>query len=182
MLKGFLCSIAIALSLMIAAAGGDEIIIEPTHATIESQEGHRLRVVFAAEDRPALIFKPEADAWDWSQTSRLVIPVENPGNEAVTLLLRLEDHESRSLTGKVAIAPRSAGNLAISIGAPPPRSMGMIAGPSPGPRSGHFAGHGDGRWNRRLACYGGPPWDATSIGPPASRRRTAARRAGSHLL
>ena len=131
MLKGFLCSIAIALSLMIAAAGGDEIIIEPTHATIESQEGHRLRVVFAAEDRPALIFKPEADAWDWSQTSRLVIPVENPGNEAVTLLLRLEDHESRSLTGKVAIAPRSAGNLAISIGAPPPRSMGMIAGPSP---------------------------------------------------
>jgi len=186
MLKGFLCSIAIALSLMIAAAGGDEIIIEPTHATIESQEGHRLRVVFAAEDRPALIFKPEADAWDWSQTSRLVIPVENPGNEAVTLLLRLEDHESRSLTGKqggdCAAKRRQSRDLDRRTSAAVDGHDRWTFAGSCGPRSGHFAGHGDGRWNRRLACYGGPPWDATSIGPPASRRRTAARRAGSHLL
>jgi hypothetical protein len=130
MLKGFLCSIAIALSPLIAAAGGDEIIVETSHATIEPQEGQRLRVVFAAEDRPAMIFKPVAGAWNWSQTSRLVIPIENPGDEALTLLLRVEDHTSRSLTGKVAIAPRTAGHLAISIGAPSPRSMGMIAGPS----------------------------------------------------
>ncbi len=131
MLNGFVCSIAVALSLLIAAAGGDEIIVETSNATIESRQGQRLRVVFAADDRPALIFKPEAGAWDWSQTSRLVIPVENPANEALTLLLRVEDNASRSLAGKVAISPRSAGNLVISIGAPPPRSMGMIAGPSP---------------------------------------------------
>ena len=130
MLNGFVCSIAVALSLLIAAAGGDEIIVETSHATIESRQGQRLRVVFAAEDRPALIFKPEAGAWDWSQTSRLVIPVENPANEALTLLLCVEDNASRSLTGKVAISPQSAGNLVISIGAPPPRSMGMTAGPS----------------------------------------------------
>jgi hypothetical protein len=130
MLNSFLCSIAVALSLLVGAAGGDEIIIETSHATIESRQGQRLRVVFAAEDRPALIFKPEAGTWDWSQTGRLVIPVENPGDDALTLLLRVEDNTSRSLTGKVAISPRSAGNLLIAIGAPPPRSMGMIAGPS----------------------------------------------------
>ena len=85
MLNGFLCSIAIALSLLIAAAGGDEIIVETSNATIESRQGQRLRVMFAAEDRSALIFKPGAGAWDWSQTSRLVIPVENPANEALNL-------------------------------------------------------------------------------------------------
>jgi hypothetical protein len=37
------------------------------------------------------------------------------------------------MTGKVAIAPRSSRNLAISISAPPPLSMGMIAGPSLAP-------------------------------------------------
>jgi hypothetical protein len=130
MLKGFLSSIAIALSPLIAAAGEEEITVDTSHATIESQEGQPLRVVFAAEDRPALIFKPRAGAWDWSR-SRLVIPVENPGDEALTLLLRLDDEMSRSKTGQVGIAPRSSGNLVISIGAPQPRSMGMIAGPSP---------------------------------------------------
>jgi hypothetical protein len=133
MLKGFHCSIAIALSLLTVTAGGDEIIVETSHATTGSWEGQRLRVVFAAEDRPTLIFRPEAGAWDWSRTSRLVIPVDNPGDEALTLLLQVEDHMKRSLTGEVAIAPRTAGNLAISIGAPPPRSMGMIAGPSLAP-------------------------------------------------
>jgi len=78
MLNGFVCSIAVALSLLIAAAGGDEIIVEISNATIESRQGQRLRVVFAAEERPAVIFKPVAGAWDWSQTSRLVIPVEPP--------------------------------------------------------------------------------------------------------
>jgi hypothetical protein len=78
----------------------------------------------------ALIFKPRAGAWGWSQMSRLVIPVENPGDEALTLLLGVEDQMSRSMTGQVGIAPRSASNLAISIDASPPQSMGMIAGPS----------------------------------------------------
>jgi len=130
MLRGFLRSIAIVLSPLITAAGEEEIIVETSHATIESQEGQQLRVVFAAEDRPALIFKPRAGAWDWSR-SRLVIPVENPGDEALTLLLRVDDKMSRSMTAQAGIAPRSSSNLVISIGAPPPRSMGMIAGPSP---------------------------------------------------
>jgi len=47
--------------------------------------------VFATEDRPALTLKPKGGAWDWSRESRLVIPVENPGDEALTLQLRVED-------------------------------------------------------------------------------------------
>jgi hypothetical protein len=88
------------------------------------------QIVFATDDRPALTFRPKGSAWDWSQENRLVIPVENPGDQALTLLLRVEDHKRRSLTGQMAIASRSSGNLAISISAPPPLSMGMIAGPS----------------------------------------------------
>jgi P pilus assembly chaperone PapD len=118
--QAFLCSIAIALTLLIAADGGAEIIVETSHATIESKKGQRLRVLFASADRPAVVFRPEG-SWAWPKRSRLVIPVENPGDGAVTLLLRLEDRSSRALTGKVAIAPRSSGNLAISLGAPQPR-------------------------------------------------------------
>ena len=89
--RGFLCSIPIALLLLIAAGAEEEIIVEPTHATIESKEGQRLRVVFATEDQPALTLNPKEGAWDWSRESRLVIPVENPGDEALTLQLRVED-------------------------------------------------------------------------------------------
>src|ERR1700736_4268251 len=51
MLNSFLCSIAVALSLLVAAAGEDEIIIETSHATIESRQGQRLGVVFGVERR-----------------------------------------------------------------------------------------------------------------------------------
>jgi len=78
-----------------------------------------------------VLFKPAAGAWDWSQASKLVIPVTNRGDEPLTLLLRVESDPGRALNGKVAIAPRSASDLAMRIDAPPPRTMGMIAGPSP---------------------------------------------------
>ena len=78
-----------------------------------------------------MLFKPAAGAWDWSQASKLVIPVTNRGDEPLTLLLRVESDPGRALNGKVAIAPRSASDLAMRIDAPPPRTMGMIAGPSP---------------------------------------------------
>jgi P pilus assembly chaperone PapD len=103
--RGFLCSSALALLLLITTAAGEEMLVEPTHATIESKEGQRLLVVFATEDRPALTLKPKGGAWDWSRESRLVIPVENPSDEALTLQLGVEDQKRRSLTGKVAIAP-----------------------------------------------------------------------------
>ena len=69
--KGFLCSIAIALLLLMTTAAGEEIVVEPTHATIEATEGQRLRVVFATEDRPALTFKPSGAAWGSSSQSKI---------------------------------------------------------------------------------------------------------------
>ena len=72
----------------------------------------------------------ENGAWDWSHTSKLVIPVDNPGGEPLTLLLRIADDAGRSLSGKISIAPGGAGDLALWIAAPSPRRMGMIAGPS----------------------------------------------------
>src|SRR5207248_6687669 len=50
--------------------------------------------------------------------------------EPVTLLLRIGDEANRSLSGKVSIAPGTAGDLTLWIDAPSPRQMGMIAGPS----------------------------------------------------
>ena len=58
------------------------------------------------------------------------MPVENPGGEPATLLLRIADGQTGSLNGKATVAPGSAGELALWIDAPAPRSMGMIAGPS----------------------------------------------------
>jgi hypothetical protein len=77
-----------------------------------------------------MLFKPRSGAWDWRDTSKLVIPVETPGGEPVTLLLRVSDGAERSLSGKASIAPGSADDLTLWIDAPSPRQMGMIGGPS----------------------------------------------------
>jgi len=114
-----------------AAVPAADPVVETSHATVESRDGERLRVVFAPEGRPALLFKPAAGAWDWSATGTLTLPVENPGDEPLTLLLRIDGEAGRSLTGKATIAPHSAAGLRIWIDAPSPRAMGMMAGPSP---------------------------------------------------
>ena len=124
--------IAFPLTIFAASSVADshDPIIETWHAAIEALDGQRLRLVIANEGQPALLFKSVAGAWDWAATSKLSIPVENPGDEALTLSLRIDSDPDRSLSGKVAIAPHSAGDLAIWIDAPSPRAMGMIAGPS----------------------------------------------------
>src|SRR5215831_1967965 len=121
---------ACCLALLTAASGDDWPVVEMSNAVIVSRDQERLRVVFAAEGQPTLLFKPRAGAWNWRDTSKLVISVENPGAEPVTLLLQVEDGADRSLNGKIAIAPVSTGDLALWIEAPSPRAMGMIAGPS----------------------------------------------------
>ncbi len=117
--------------LAVPASGGDgdALAVQTSNAVIASRDGERLRTVFAAEGQPAVLFKPTDNVWDWRRTGKLVIPVENPGGEPVTLRLRVSDGADRSLSGKVSIAPRTAGDLTLWIGAPSPRQMGMIAGP-----------------------------------------------------
>jgi hypothetical protein len=113
-----------------SSARGDEPVVEASNATIEAKNGRKLSVVFAAESQPVLVFRPARGVWDWSATSKLFIPVENPGDEPATLELAITDDRGGSLSGNISIAPRSAGDLAVWIKAPLPRSMGMIAGPS----------------------------------------------------
>src|SRR5260370_36130292 len=127
---GKVVTTACSLALLVSASEGDGVVLETSNAVIEARDGAGLRVVFAAEGQPALLFKPTDGVWDWRHTSKLVIPVENPGGEPVTLPLRIGDEENRSLSGKISIAPGGAGDLPLSIDAPSPRKMGMIAGPS----------------------------------------------------
>src|SRR5262249_49687929 len=73
--------------------------------------------------------------WDWRETSKLVIPVENPSGDPVTVLLRIEDEAGQSLSGKVAGAPKGEGKIELLIDAPLPRPLGRTAGrhsPRPG--------------------------------------------------
>jgi hypothetical protein len=99
------------LGLPVSGNEGDAPAVQTSNAVIASQDGRRLRVVFAAEGQPAVLFKPADTAWDWRRTGKLVIPVENPGGEPVTLLLRVTDDANRSLSGKVSIAPGGVGDL-----------------------------------------------------------------------
>jgi len=123
-------SAACCLALLVSASESDGTVVVTSNAVMEARDGARLRIVFAAEGQPALLFKPTKSAWDWSHTGKLVIPVENPGGEPVTLLLWIGDKANRSLSGKVSIAPGGARDLTLWIDAPSPRKMGMIAGPS----------------------------------------------------
>jgi hypothetical protein len=87
-------SIAISVLVPASAFGGAQVgndpIIETSHAAIESQQRQRLRVVFAPEGQSAVLFKPAQGSWDWSATDKLVIPVENPGEDPLTFLLRID--------------------------------------------------------------------------------------------
>jgi hypothetical protein len=95
--QAFLCSIAIALTLLIAADGRAEVIVETSHATIESKKGQRLRVLFSA-----VVFRPGKGSWDWPERSQLVVPVENPGDRAVLTrrsAAAVDGHDRRIFTG-----------------------------------------------------------------------------------
>jgi hypothetical protein len=118
------------LALPVSGSKGDAPAVQTSNAVIASRDGGRLRVMFAAEGQPAVLFKPAGSVWDRSRTGKLVIPVENPGAEPVALLLRVSDGADRTLSGKVSIAPGGAGDLTVWIDAPSPRQMGMIGGPS----------------------------------------------------
>jgi Beta-galactosidase len=124
----------ITFALLISFGGNTaenaDVLVETLNATVVSQDAQRLRVVFAKTEQPEVLFKPAHGAWDWSVTSKLTLPVENPGDEILTLMLRVESDASRSVGGHISIAPHSSGDLTIRIDALLPRAMGMIGGPS----------------------------------------------------
>jgi hypothetical protein len=133
---------ALLLTLPISAGRADDTLVETSHAVVEARDGERLRVVFAPTPpstasgggsvwgQPEVLFRPAKGSWDWAAASKLFIPVENLEAEPATVVLQINGSPGQELSGKVAIAPHGAGDLAIWIGAPSPRAMGMIAGPA----------------------------------------------------
>jgi hypothetical protein len=113
---GKACLAACWLALLTAASGDDGPVVEVSNAVIVSRDEERLRVVFAAEGQPTPLFKPRGGAWDWRDTSKIVISVENPGAEPVTLLLQVEDGADRRIrrlvwSGSLAF-PSTQGRMA----------------------------------------------------------------------
>jgi hypothetical protein len=86
-LYGLALLAACCLILLVGAVATADPVVETSNATIKSRDGAWLRVVFSSEGRPAVVFKPEGGVWDWRETGKLVIPVENLGGLAATLLL-----------------------------------------------------------------------------------------------
>ena len=110
-------------------AGLVQLSVEAGHATIEPVGDGRLNVQLAAGERRVLVFTPAHGVWDWSATSKLVIPVDNRGDAQLTLTMDVNSG-AEVLAGAATIAPGTAQNLTMWLAAPPPRTMGMIAGPS----------------------------------------------------
>ena len=74
---GALCGRMLVLSScllpLVSVAGSGGPVVETSHATIASRDGQNLRIVFEAEEQPALLLRPAEAAWDWAQTGRLII-------------------------------------------------------------------------------------------------------------
>ena len=68
-------------------AGLVQLSVEAGHATIEPLGDGRLNVQLAAGERRVLVFTPARGVWDWSSTSKLVIPVDNRGDARLTLTI-----------------------------------------------------------------------------------------------
>jgi hypothetical protein len=49
---------AYCLALPVSASEGDAPAVQTSHAAIAPRDGGRLRVVFAAEGQPGMLFKP----------------------------------------------------------------------------------------------------------------------------
>lgn len=120
------------LGWLIAGNGFATLIqrsVETAHATIEPGGDSRLNVRLAAGERRVLVFTPARGAWDWSATSKLVMPVDNRGDAQLTLTMEVNSG-AETLAGTATIAPKTAKNLTMWLAAPLPRAMGMVAGPS----------------------------------------------------
>ena len=121
--------------------------------------------MFAAEGQPAVLFKRTDSKWDWRRTGKLVIPVENPGGEPVTLLLRISD-EAEPVAERQSLdrARQRRRSHAVDRRALPAPDGNDRRSVSDGcrARAAHIAGNRDRRIGRCLAGHIGPPRDRTA--------------------
>src|SRR5690349_13875795 len=95
---------------------GDQSRILSTHAAVSTIEvpldhwlGKRVRAHVEAGEWPEIAIQPEGRI-DWSAMGQLVIPVRNPGVDAVNLLLRVDaigaNGADQSRSGIARVRPR----------------------------------------------------------------------------
>jgi hypothetical protein len=115
--------------------------ISTTHAVASIIEvradhrfGKRIRVDFEAAERPEIRVQTQ-DQIDWSAMGQLIVPVRNPGADAVSLVVQVDaigtDGGNESRSGIVRVRPREKVMLVLPLQDNDPAAMGMRMGPPP---------------------------------------------------
>lgn len=102
------------------------------------QQSPAARVAFGVADWPQVILRPGAHAWDLSGAEMLVVPVENPEEVPVDLVIRVDEERRgaegpRSRAGGARILPHQVTAVVLPLQELDSMSMGMVAGPLPTP-------------------------------------------------
>jgi hypothetical protein len=131
------------LAHMTAPAADTSVVTENAQLDIAAdspfnQPGPAARVAFGFAEWPQVILRPAARPWDLSGAEMLVVPVANPEDVAVDLVIRV-DEERRgvegppSRAGGARILPHQVTALVLPLQELDSMSMGMVASPLPDP-------------------------------------------------
>lgn len=114
----------------------DAVRVELQHALLPSltgedtAEGEILRrITFNPGQQPSLRLIPQGGQWDWSQAQLMSLRIQNAMDWAITLLVRIESADGKSLTSRVALPAGPAQNLLVPLQASSPLAHGMRAAP-----------------------------------------------------
>jgi len=96
----------------------------------QTPEGEVLRrVTFNPAAHPTLRLTPQTGAWDWSQSGMMSLRIQSAMNWAVTLYVRIQSNDGKTLVSRVDLPAGPAQTLLVPLVATTPLSQGMKAGP-----------------------------------------------------
>ncbi|CAI8735463.1 Beta-agarase [Pseudomonas sp. IT-P253] len=96
----------------------------------QTAEGEVLRrVTFNPVAQPMLRLTPQTGAWDWSQSSAMSLRIQSAMNWAVTLYVKIQSNDGKTLFSRVDLPAGPAQTLLVPLVASSPLSQGMKAGP-----------------------------------------------------
>lgn len=87
------------------------------------------RVTFNPSDNPSLRLTPQNGQWDWSQADVMSLRIQSAMDWALTLDVRIESSDGKTLTSRIALPAGPAQTLLVPLHATSPRAQGMRAGP-----------------------------------------------------
>src|SRR5690606_15503866 len=87
------------------------------------------RYTFNAADRPSLRLSPQNGDWDWSEARAMSLRLQNAMDWAITLEVRIESHDGKALSSRIALPAGPAQTLLVPLAATSPRAQGMRAAP-----------------------------------------------------